>query len=107
MSSSAMSQPSAARRLAVARPMPDALPVTTAIRVILRLPPSRPWGLLWPDDRGEDHHAASTGPPAMSLPHATDGDRVDFVQYRPRHVLWSLHDRVGTITLNRPERKNP
>lgn len=25
----------------------------------------------------------------------------------PRHVLWSLQDGVGTLTLNRPERKNP
>ncbi len=25
----------------------------------------------------------------------------------PRHFLWSLENAVGTITLNRPERKNP
>lgn len=25
----------------------------------------------------------------------------------PRHFLWTLQDGVGTITLNRPERKNP
>ena len=25
----------------------------------------------------------------------------------PRHFLWQLQDRVGVITLNRPERKNP
>ena len=25
----------------------------------------------------------------------------------PQHFLWSIHGRVGTITLNRPERKNP
>ena len=25
----------------------------------------------------------------------------------PRHFHWHVHDRVGTITLNRPERKNP
>jgi enoyl-CoA hydratase/carnithine racemase len=27
--------------------------------------------------------------------------------YAPRHFLWSVEERVGTITLNRPERKNP
>lgn len=26
---------------------------------------------------------------------------------QPRHFLWELDDRVATITLNRPERKNP
>jgi enoyl-CoA hydratase/carnithine racemase len=28
-------------------------------------------------------------------------------EYRAQHFSWSLEDRVGTITLNRPERKNP
>ena len=27
--------------------------------------------------------------------------------YQARHFLWSVQDGVGTITLNRPERKNP
>ena len=27
--------------------------------------------------------------------------------YQPRHFLWSFDDGVATITLNRPERKNP
>ena len=27
--------------------------------------------------------------------------------YSPKHFRWSLEDRVGTITLARPERKNP
>jgi enoyl-CoA hydratase/carnithine racemase len=27
--------------------------------------------------------------------------------YRARHFLWSWEDRVGTVTLDRPERKNP
>lgn len=27
--------------------------------------------------------------------------------YKPRHFLWSLDGAVATITLNRPERKNP
>ena len=28
-------------------------------------------------------------------------------EYVARHFLWSLEDRVGVITLNRPDRKNP
>ena len=28
-------------------------------------------------------------------------------EYRARHFLWSVADRVGWITLNRPEKKNP
>jgi len=27
--------------------------------------------------------------------------------YRPTHFLWDVQGRVGTVTLNRPERKNP
>ncbi|QYY30489.1 enoyl-CoA hydratase family protein [Cupriavidus pinatubonensis] len=32
-----------------------------------------------------------------------------FADYSPKHFLWSVSDdgKVGTITLNRPERKNP
>jgi enoyl-CoA hydratase/carnithine racemase len=26
---------------------------------------------------------------------------------KPRHVLWDLRERVGIVTLNRPDRKNP
>src|SRR5918912_1379877 len=33
--------------------------------------------------------------------------RIDFGDYRPRHFLWSLDGRVATVTLSRPERKNP
>ncbi len=33
--------------------------------------------------------------------------RIDFADFRPRHFLWSLAGKVATITLNRPERKNP
>lgn len=28
-------------------------------------------------------------------------------EYTPRHFSWSVEGKVGTITLNRPERKNP
>jgi enoyl-CoA hydratase/carnithine racemase len=31
----------------------------------------------------------------------------DPVNYAPEHFLWSYADGVGTVTLNRPERKNP
>jgi enoyl-CoA hydratase/carnithine racemase len=27
--------------------------------------------------------------------------------YQPRHFLWAVDERVATLTLNRPERKNP
>jgi len=27
--------------------------------------------------------------------------------FEPRHFLWQRHERVGVVTLNRPERKNP
>jgi enoyl-CoA hydratase/carnithine racemase len=33
--------------------------------------------------------------------------RVDFADFRPRHFLWQSSGKVATITLNRPERKNP
>jgi enoyl-CoA hydratase/carnithine racemase len=32
---------------------------------------------------------------------------MDFHDYRPAHFLWQLDATVATITLNRPERKNP
>jgi enoyl-CoA hydratase/carnithine racemase len=41
----------------------------------------------------------------MALPH--DRNRTDFAHYQPKHFLWSLDGKVATITLNRPERKNP
>ena len=28
-------------------------------------------------------------------------------EWRPQHFKWEVKDRVGTVTLNRPERKNP
>jgi enoyl-CoA hydratase/carnithine racemase len=41
----------------------------------------------------------------MALAH--DRRRRDFAIWQPAHFAWSLADQVGTITLNRPERKNP
>jgi enoyl-CoA hydratase/carnithine racemase len=33
--------------------------------------------------------------------------RVDFANFKPRHFIWQFSGKVATITLNRPERKNP
>jgi len=33
--------------------------------------------------------------------------RVDFKRFKPQHFLWQTHGSVATVTLNRPERKNP
>ena len=35
------------------------------------------------------------------------GNRRPCAGYQAKHFLWSVKDRVGTVTLNRPERKNP
>jgi enoyl-CoA hydratase/carnithine racemase len=35
------------------------------------------------------------------------GDAWKAASYRAEHFLWALDERVATITLNRPERKNP
>ena len=35
------------------------------------------------------------------------GNTKPCADYQAQHFLWSVRDRVGTITLNRPERKNP
>jgi enoyl-CoA hydratase/carnithine racemase len=40
-------------------------------------------------------------------PHQLAGNRADFSAYAPRHFQFSLEQGVATLTLNRPERKNP
>jgi enoyl-CoA hydratase/carnithine racemase len=40
-------------------------------------------------------------------PHLVPGNRRDAAGVTPQHVGWFVHDAVGVITLNRPERKNP
>jgi enoyl-CoA hydratase/carnithine racemase len=35
------------------------------------------------------------------------GNRKSLASYRASHFLWDVKEAVGTITLNRPERKNP
>jgi enoyl-CoA hydratase/carnithine racemase len=32
---------------------------------------------------------------------------IDFARYRPEHFRWALDGKVATITLDRPDRKNP
>jgi enoyl-CoA hydratase/carnithine racemase len=34
-------------------------------------------------------------------------ERIDFASFAPKHFLWHHEGKVATITLNRPERKNP
>ena len=41
------------------------------------------------------------------MPLSHDRRRIDAGTYRAKHFLWSLDGKVGTVTLNRPERKNP
>jgi len=40
-------------------------------------------------------------------PHRLPGQRVPLAPYRARHFLFEAGDGVATLTLNRPERKNP
>jgi len=40
-------------------------------------------------------------------PALTAGNRKSLAQYRAAHFLWRVEENVATITLNRPERKNP
>ncbi|MBX3604966.1 MAG: enoyl-CoA hydratase family protein [Piscinibacter sp.] len=39
--------------------------------------------------------------------HLAGGNRRTTAELVPQHFGWSVRDRVGVITLNRPERKNP
>ena len=49
--------------------------------------------------------AADAGTPATASRFRPP--RVDFAAFRPRHFGWRLDGKVATITLDRPERKNP
>lgn len=48
----------------------------------------------------------TASPPAID-PSLLAGNRKPCAGYCAEHFLWSVTDRVGTVTLNRPERKNP
>ena len=37
----------------------------------------------------------------------TSKPQFDPASYTPRHFRWHLQERVGVVTLDRPERKNP
>jgi len=47
-------------------------------------------------------HATAPMDPALQA-----GNRKPLADYRAAHFLWACQDGVATITLNRPERKNP
>ena len=40
-------------------------------------------------------------------PHLAPGNQRDAAGFSARHVGWAVRDRVGLVTLDRPERKNP
>jgi 1,4-dihydroxy-2-naphthoyl-CoA synthase len=50
------------------------------------------------NDKSQKGHSMSTSANPVTLP---------LVQYSPEHFLLSAADGVATVTLNRPERKNP
>ena len=33
--------------------------------------------------------------------------KTELAGLKPAHFLWSVQDRIGTVRLNRPDRKNP
>ena len=43
----------------------------------------------------------------MNIQDRFSPQNVDFRDFRPRHFGWQLAGKVATVTLNRPERKNP
>jgi len=51
----------------------------------------------------------ATGPDAVKNDTAARfrPTRVDFTKFKPQHFLWQAEGSVATVTLNRPERKNP
>jgi len=40
-------------------------------------------------------------------PHLAGGNRQSLAGYAPLHFGWRQQGRIGVVTLNRPERKNP
>ncbi len=51
------------------------------------------------------HHVSHAG--AVETAQRLHSPRVDFTNFKPRHFVWELEGKVATVTLNRPERKNP
>lgn len=45
--------------------------------------------------------------PSKIDPGLLAGNRKPLASYQATHFMWAVHQQVGTITLNRPERKNP
>jgi enoyl-CoA hydratase/carnithine racemase len=54
-----------------------------------------------------DAAAPHNGPRAGGTSARFRPGRVDFTRFKPQHFLWQMDGKVATITLNRPERKNP
>src|SRR5688572_8424772 len=50
----------------------------------------------------EDSHCATNSEELL-----VNASTTEYSTFKPRHFLWEVSARVGTITLNRPERKNP
>ena len=51
--------------------------------------------------------STSSTPIVTVDPTLVAGNQQPCAGYQAQHFLWEVRDRVGTITLNRPERKNP
>jgi enoyl-CoA hydratase/carnithine racemase len=51
--------------------------------------------------------AAAMPQPAADTAKRFQPPRVDFASFKPKTFLWQRDGKVATITLNRPERKNP
>ena len=49
----------------------------------------------------------SDEPPAAAIDAATDATPFDAAAFAPAHFRWHVAERVATVTLDRPERKNP
>ena len=56
---------------------------------------------------GERGSLAAGDPPAGETAERFRPPRIDFAHYAPRHFGWRIDAQVATITLDRPERKNP
>src|SRR5258706_1092594 len=64
-----------------------------------RRPPASPGSVLSP--------GGLPGARPMHAPTPTAAPIPDFATFRPEHFRWALDGKVATITLDRPDRKNP
>src|SRR5687768_4687832 len=61
-----------------------------------------PGGRAASTSRGKTMNETDRVDPALAA-----GNRKSLANYKATHFLWEVKDAVATITLNRPERKNP